>query len=314
MASSLQQMAATITERSKTLINNDLKKILKEEGTSQTGNKAALQARVIGLITNAVSRSDVDLLRRLQYRVQHHGEAPPPATSSPVAPSYSQPPAPIANGYSTANGYQNNAAYQPYQQPQQQQPPVPPRPTYFFKDSPFFEIRELVLSNITLDASPTHRATISRNLTLNENQSGRLKTDPSLRLLLFSALEQPLAPYSRLDIAFPSQIEVKVNDDEVKANYKGLKNKPGSTRPADITDFVRTKVANQRNSILITYALTQKASQMEVSYLVSPLKRDLKLTLKSRDTTCSFTWSGSFPSRNSHSASNTATSSPGSLY
>ena len=191
---------------------------------------------------------------------------------------------------------------------------MPPRPTYFFKDSPFFEIRELVLSNITLDASPTHRATISRNLTLNENQSGRLKTDPSLRLLLFSALEQPLAPYSRLDIAFPSQIEVRVNDDEVKANYKGLKNKPGSTRPADITDFVRTKVANQRNSILITYALTQKASQLEVSYLVSPLKRDLKLILKSRDTTCSSTWSGSFPSRNSHSASNTATSSPGSLY
>jgi len=48
MASSLQQMAATISERSKTLINNDLKKILKEEGSPQTGNKAALQARVIG--------------------------------------------------------------------------------------------------------------------------------------------------------------------------------------------------------------------------------------------------------------------------
>ncbi|RYN40786.1 hypothetical protein AA0113_g9051 [Alternaria arborescens] len=262
MASSLQQMAATITERSKTLINNDLKKILKEEGTSQTGNKAALQARVIGLIANAVSRSDTDLLRRLQYRVQHHGEAPPPATTSPVASSYSQPPAPVANGYSMANGYQNNAAYQPYQQPQQ--PPMPPRPTYFFKDSPFFEIRELVLSNMSLDASPTHRATISRNLTLNENQSARLRADSSLRLLLFSALEQPLAPYSRLDIAFPSQIEVKVNDEEVKANYKGLKNKPGSTRPADITDFVRMKIANQRNSILITYALTQKATDFEI--------------------------------------------------
>lgn len=48
MATSLQQMAATITERSKTLINNDLKKILKEEGAPQSGNKAALQARVIG--------------------------------------------------------------------------------------------------------------------------------------------------------------------------------------------------------------------------------------------------------------------------
>ena len=46
MASSLQHLAATVTERCKTLINNDLKKILKEEGLAQTGNKAALQARV----------------------------------------------------------------------------------------------------------------------------------------------------------------------------------------------------------------------------------------------------------------------------
>jgi E3 SUMO-protein ligase PIAS1 len=33
-----------------------------------------------------------------------------------------------------------------------------PGPTYFFKDSPFFEIRELVLSNMSLDglsAAPT---------------------------------------------------------------------------------------------------------------------------------------------------------------
>jgi E3 SUMO-protein ligase PIAS1 len=93
-----------------------------------------------------------------------------------------------------------------------------------------------------------------------------MKADGSMRLLLFSALEQPLAPYSRLDIAFPSQIEVKINEEEVKANYKGLKNKPGSTRPADITEFVRFKVANQRNNLNITYALTQKASSTEVSY------------------------------------------------
>jgi E3 SUMO-protein ligase PIAS1 len=100
---------------------------------------------------------------------------------------------------------------------------------------------------------------------LNQTQSARLREDASLRLLLFSALEQPLTPYSRFDIAFPSQIEVKVNDQEVKANYKGLKNKPGSTRPADITDFVRTHVANHRNTVNITYALNQKASPPGVS-------------------------------------------------
>ena len=47
MATSLQSMASAITDRSKTLINNDLKKICKEEGMAQTGNKAALQSRVV---------------------------------------------------------------------------------------------------------------------------------------------------------------------------------------------------------------------------------------------------------------------------
>lgn len=117
-----------------------------------------------------------------------------------------------------------------------------------------------------------------------------MKADHSLRLLLFSALEQPLAPYSRLDITFPSQIEVRINNEEVKANYKGLKNKPGSTRPADITDFVRMNPINYRNTLLITYALTQKASPQEVSHIYYPLEVTSKLTTHRRSTICSYTW------------------------
>jgi E3 SUMO-protein ligase PIAS1 len=47
MASSLQHMATSMIERSRTLINNDLKRICKEEGRPQTGNKVHLQHRVI---------------------------------------------------------------------------------------------------------------------------------------------------------------------------------------------------------------------------------------------------------------------------
>jgi len=93
---------------------------------------------------------------------------------------------------------------------------------------------------------------------------------------LFGALEQPLAPYTRLDIAFPSQFEVRVNNVEIKANYKGLKNKPGSTRPADITEAIRKTPANQRNTLHVTYALTQKVGQpQEVEsycYLLLPTR------------------------------------------
>jgi E3 SUMO-protein ligase PIAS1 len=122
------------------------------------------------------------------------------------------------------------------------------------------------MSKLTRAASPSHRQNSANTITLNEQQCGRLRSDPTLRLFLFSYAEQPLTAYTRLDIAFPSQIEVRVNNDEVKANYKGLKNKPGSTRPVDITSLVRTTPPNYRNQIHITYALTQKASAIQVSY------------------------------------------------
>jgi E3 SUMO-protein ligase PIAS1 len=106
---------------------------------------------------------------------------------------------------------------------------------------------------------------------LNDAQSARVLADPTLRLYLFGALEQPLAQYTRLDIAFPSQIEVRVNTEEIKANYKGLKNKPGSTRPVDITEAVHKSPANHRNTLVITYALTQKVGQpLEVEPYYSP--------------------------------------------
>ncbi|KAF3042118.1 SUMO ligase siz1 [Didymella heteroderae] len=252
MASSLQHLAATIIDRSKTLINNDLKKILKEEGLSQTGNKAALQSRVFALINTAVASGNAETLRRLQFRVQNHGEAPTPqSSSSPTAPSFPNPPPPMMNGHAQSNGYSSSSQFSALHQ---SAPPRSAAPTYFFKDSPFFEVRELILST-----SPSHRQNCTRNLIINEAVSARMKSDPTLRLLLFSALEAPLPPYARTDITFPAQIEVRINGDEVKANYKGLKNKPGSTRPADITDFVRISPANYRNNLVVTYALTHKA-------------------------------------------------------
>lgn len=127
-------------------------------------------------------------------------------------------------------------------------------------------------AELTIPVTPTHRQNCTRTLILNDAVCGRLKTDPSLRLLLFGAVEQPLSAYTRLDITFPSQMEVRINGDEIKSNFKGLKNKPGSTRPADITGQVRTSPANYRNSLVVTYALTQKASvEIQVSYPLGTL-------------------------------------------
>lgn len=65
------------------------------------------------------------------------------------------------------------------------------------------------------------------------------------------------------DIAFPYQSELKVNGGDVKANLRGLKNKPGSTRPVDITDSLRLRPNSYVNNIDFTYALTREVSVRE---------------------------------------------------
>ncbi|KAF2657389.1 hypothetical protein K491DRAFT_741916 [Lophiostoma macrostomum CBS 122681] len=250
MASSAESQGQALIARSKTLVNNDLKRICKEEGMTVSGNKAQLQSRVINRIEAIISGGDAEALNRLRYRLNNHGASPPssasPAYSSPVQHSM-----PVIG-----NGYGGGQRYAPYQ------PPPTIGGSRIFKDSPFYQIEELLLSDIKLEASPSHRQTTTRSLTLSADQALRMRGDSELKLLLFSAMDNPLISYGQQDVAFPSQIEVKINGDEVKANFKGLKNKPGSTRPADITDYVRKSPANYRNSIQVTYALTQKVSSI----------------------------------------------------
>lgn len=81
-------------------------------------------------------------------------------------------------------------------------------------------------------------------------------TDKSLRVKVFCAAQD--SGYQ--DIAFPHQSELKVNGDDVKANLRGLKNKPGSTRPVDITDLLRLNIRTYANTVEFTYALTVKVS------------------------------------------------------
>jgi E3 SUMO-protein ligase PIAS1 len=41
----------------------------------------------------------------------------------------------------------------------------------------------------------------------------------------------------RNELNLSHQVELKVNLDEVKANLRGLKNRPGTTQPADVTSL-----------------------------------------------------------------------------
>jgi E3 SUMO-protein ligase PIAS1 len=77
--------------------------------------------------------------------------------------------------------------------------------------------------------------------------------DKSYRVMVFCAAEVSGVQ----NITFPHQCELRVNSDDIKANLRGLKNKPGSTRPVDITNALRLR-PDYQNSIELIYALTNK--------------------------------------------------------
>jgi E3 SUMO-protein ligase PIAS1 len=112
---------------------------------------------------------------------------------------------------------------------------------------------------------PQNRHTVRADIKLSEDHVRRLKDDSNLKLLMYCGQTggSGMNAYTAMDVAFPNQIEVKVNNDDVKSNFKGLKNKPGSTKPADITAYVR-KIANYATPISVCYALTAKKYAFEV--------------------------------------------------
>ena len=116
--------------------------------------------------------------------------------------------------------------------------------------------------------------------------------DDNSRVMVFCAAENLTHSMKATDISFPHQVELKCNDSEVKANLKGLKNKPGSTRPADITSLLRKKVPNYSNIIEMVYALTTKVIPFPAFHSsVCPISKQdphaYRKNLRHRD----FTWS-----------------------
>lgn len=100
-----------------------------------------------------------------------------------------------------------------------------------------------------------HRHTVKIALRVVDHPIlSRVLNDDTLRVMVFCAGDTN----GRQDIAFPHQSEIKVNGGEVKANLRGLKNKPGSTRPVDITKDLRLTPSAYNNTVEMTYALTNK--------------------------------------------------------
>ncbi|PGH14430.1 hypothetical protein AJ79_03073 [Helicocarpus griseus UAMH5409] len=216
--------------RSPSLLNVQLKDILRSENLPVSGVKAVLQDRVIERLERFFRSGQLDRynqLKRVVYMTSHVQMPPTPTHSSPTY-------------------QQSHSAASPYT-PQTISPfPIPMTPAHSFstgrlsfKDSPFYSILEPLTPVKECKVRESTRDSVTLDVVLSQANAARLQKDPSLRVMVYCAADSGLTPYTKCDIAFPHQVELKANLDDVKANLRGLKNRPGSTRPADITDRMR---------------------------------------------------------------------------
>jgi hypothetical protein len=119
------------------------------------------------------------------------------------------------------------------------------------------QLKISVLTSIGI-AQPQHRNTVTISIRPQDYPAlNRCTYDKTMRVMVFCADDE----IGIKDISFPHQSELKVNGGDVKANLRGLKNKPGSTRPVDITHLLRLDKFTYTNNVEFTYALTTKVNQ-----------------------------------------------------
>lgn len=107
-------------------------------------------------------------------------------------------------------------------------------PMLLFKSTIFYLLRKLVGTPQVLRASKG-RNIKSFRLKLHSSEVKLLRQSPNMKLYIFSGTEST-PDHTNTPIQFPP-IEIYVDDALTKQHTKGIKGKPGSARPADLTPY-----------------------------------------------------------------------------
>ncbi|ETN40859.1 uncharacterized protein HMPREF1541_05139 [Cyphellophora europaea CBS 101466] len=270
----LQDLARGFIAEVKGLTVAQLKDLLRRQGLTVSGVKSELQIRAIANIEKAQhagDRSALELVRR-QLRGDNtaHSNFSSPYSSHTPASSASPSFNPSAPHLLHTSSYGMAPGRNPYQ---------PTAGGVRFENSPFYTILRSLTSVVELKVRETTRDAARATVILPQDVAEQLQRDNKARVMVFCTADN--TGYKASDITFPHQVELKCNGEEVKANLRGLKNKPGSTRPADITQFIRKKQPAFRNEVEMVYALTNKGKPsaqkfyMIVNFVVKKPVEDL---------------------------------------
>ncbi|KAK9475905.1 PINIT domain-containing protein, partial [Lipomyces japonicus] len=122
-----------------------------------------------------------------------------------------------------------------------------------YKPSPFYALLQSLSNPQTCPARVDSKGSILSTLRLSFSQVERIKNDSSYKIYLVSTLQED--SFKQADVNFPLSMEIRVNQKPVAVNTKGIKNKPGTAKPADLTSFLVLQ-PDFKNTVEVYYAYT----------------------------------------------------------
>ncbi|EPS41186.1 hypothetical protein H072_4907 [Dactylellina haptotyla CBS 200.50] len=312
-----QRLALQKHVQSKLLVRN-LQTILKKLALPVSGLKAAQQTRLIEQINTVVDTRNDEAFQRLKRLIFNpdapdtHTSPTPSMNTAPPRPHHiPKPPNFSSPHFGSPGGVYHSPLLSPnppsmtpgtsaspvspafsqlqlyYLEPMAKRKTTPSTASsssLTFFPSPFYEVKSNLTSihGLTAYGSNSTQSRSVVNIPLNVSSQNAEDIRSGYRTILYCAAIEPNGstggPHH---VAFPQQIEIRVNGKAVSANLRGLKNKPGTTRPLDVTDYIDKNITF-KNNIMITYALSAKRYLVVVKLIKKSTPEDLVNLIKGR--------------------------------
>lgn len=263
---------------------SELKAVCRSIELPITGRKAILQERIRAYLKNSCSIGRIDPWRPKTIRILIEK-----AKLSDPLPKYEilwQTMRTGAFNHPVATGHQPVSTLQPSSQPRAQsiahtthtphntiRPSdlnVPktagPKGRYLhFKESPFYRMKKLIPETAQKINITNVRGACVAKFKFTKADWSLLDSNKKLKLYLFCGAVNSLGSQGNEPIQFPHPNEIRFNNEHIKDNVRGLKNKLGTAKPADLTPYV--KPSPQQNILEVVYAFT-KSEYYTYCYIV----------------------------------------------
>lgn len=242
----------------------ELKSLSRSIGLSLTGRKLNLQERIEAYIKRSMSSGGIDpwrpkTIRALIAKLQNK-EDPLPTYSQVWEAIKTGKPIPVSSKPTVITQTNAESLDRSNLNHSRSQPEATP-----FITSIFYKIIKKLSKTERLLVRNDNRGRQQARFTIDNTDYQNIHNNKNYKLYLFS-YERNYRQTTPRQIEFPFLNEISINSHKIKDNVRGIKNKPGTAKPADLTPYLKPN-ANDTNILDIVYAQTAK-DFLTVCYIV----------------------------------------------